>query len=379
MRLLLIYILLFGFAVIDGSAQTPIDSKASKKTAYLLQNLKRISQNGFMFGHEDDQAYGVGWQAEEGRSDVKEITGKYPAVHGWDVGRKLDHPFNIDSVGWDNMKRWITDAYKRGGVNTVSFHMDNLTSSSDSWDKTPSVKDILPGGSKHDEFNSQLDMLADFFMDLKKVPIVFRPWHEHNGDWFWWGKGNCTEDDYKTFFKYTVEYLRDKKEVHNLLYAFSPDRSRLDLTQNPKANYFYGYPGDEYVDIIGLDDYWDVGDVREGNTLEIQKANLVKSLQMITEIASEKNKVAALTETGYEGVKRDNWYTDTILNPIKENAESIQISWVLVWRNYDKKHHYAPYMGHPAVADFKEFEADDMTYFESGLNKRMYKKMKAKK
>ena len=64
------------------SAQTPIDQKATKKTQNLLANLHEISSQGFMFGHQDDQAYGVGWKAEEGRSDVKETAGSFPAVHG---------------------------------------------------------------------------------------------------------------------------------------------------------------------------------------------------------------------------------------------------------------------------------------------------------
>jgi mannan endo-1,4-beta-mannosidase len=371
-------ILFAGFMsmVLAVLGQEPIDKGATKKTRFLLHTLHSMAENGVMFGHQDDQAYGVGWRAEDGRSDVLETTGQYPAVHGWDLGKDLNSEMNIDSVNYDNMKRWIKEAYKRGGINTFSFHMDNLTSGGSSWDKMPSVVDILPGGDKHQAFNEQLDLLADFIMDCKNIPMVFRPWHEHNGDWFWWGKGNCTEEEYIQLFRYTVDYLKDTKGIHQLLYAFSPDRSRLPLDENQKQTYLYGYPGDDYVDIIGIDNYGDVG--RNKNMpVETQKQNLIASLKLITEVAEEKNKVAALTETGLESVTKTDWYTDLVLNPLKENKDEVKIAWILVWRNSNlKNHYYAPYPGHPAAEDFRKFEKDDFTIFEADLSKRTYKKPK---
>ncbi|MFY0628511.1 MAG: beta-mannosidase [Reichenbachiella sp.] len=356
--------------------QKPIDSRATKKTQNLLSYFNSITSKNFMFGHEDDQAYGIGWKAIEGRSDVKETSGKYPAVHGWDIGKRLDETNNIDSVNFENMKGWMIDAYKRGGVNTVSFHMDNFTTGSDSWDKTPSVKDILPNGAKHDAFNNQLKLIAEFFNDLKGAPVVFRPWHEHNGDWFWWGKGNCLEEEYIQLYRYTVDYLKDTLDVHNVLYAFSPDRSRWNINKNAIENYHYGYPGDDYVDIIGLDDYKDVGKLGIGISLESQNKDFVKSLSLISSIAKDKGKVAALTETGLENLGRNDWFTNSILNPIKKNKQDINIAWVLVWRNRDELHHYAPYKGHPTVPDFIAFEKDEMTLFESDLKRKAYKKPK---
>lgn len=55
------------------------------------------------------------------------------------------------------------------------------------------------------------------------VPVLFRPFHEHTGNGFWWGKGNCTAEEYIALWRFTLEYLRDTKGVHNLLYVYSPD------------------------------------------------------------------------------------------------------------------------------------------------------------
>lgn len=362
--------------------QSPIDQNATRKTRNLLINLHKIAVQGFMFGHQDDQAYGVGWKNEKGRSDVNEVVGTFPAVHGWDVGSRLDEDLNIDQVRFDNMRRWVKRAYKMGTINTFSWHLDNLTSGSNSWDKTPSVADLLPGGSRHQEFIRQLDLLADLFNSFRsgfhKIPIIFRPWHEHNGDWFWWGKGNVSETDYIALYQFTVDYLKNEKGLHHLLYAFSPDRSRWRLDSIPETNYLWGYPGDQYVDIIGVDNYGDVGRVGSQDTPETQAEYFVESLKWITKIARERGKVAALTETGLEGVAQSDWFTRVLLEPIKANDQDIDLAWLLVWRNANTKHHYAPYPGHFSVPDFKTFEQDTMTFFESDM-RNPYRKDKALK
>ncbi|WP_258101465.1 glycoside hydrolase family 26 protein [Marinoscillum pacificum] len=363
-------------------SQEPIDNQATKRTKSLLTNLHLIAERGFMFGHQDDQAYGVGWKEEKGRSDVKESVGTFPAVHGWDVGSRLDKDSNLDQVRFDNMRKWVKKAYKMGSINTFSWHLDNLTTGGNSWDKTPSVHDLLPGGSKHQAFVEQLDLLAEMFDSFNagfdKIPIIFRPWHEHNGDWFWWGKGNVSEEEYIELFRFTVDYLKNEKELHHLLYAFSPDRSRLRLDTIPEQNYLWGYPGDDYVDIIGIDNYGDVGRLGGLESAERQAHNFVESLKLITKIARDKGKVAALTETGLEGVTQSDWFTNIILNPVKQHRSEIAIAWVLVWRNANNTHHYAPYADHPSVPDFQLFEADSLTYFERDL-KNPYKSGKALK
>jgi len=78
-----------------------------------------------------------------------------------DLG-KLGQPRNLDSVSFDDMHRWIRQVYERGGINTISWHVDNPTSRKGAWDKTAAVKDILPGGPGHDYFMLQLDEVAKF-------------------------------------------------------------------------------------------------------------------------------------------------------------------------------------------------------------------------
>src|SRR5690606_26600737 len=80
------------------------------------------------------------------------------------------------------------------------------------------------------------------------VPVIFRPFHEHTGSWFWWGADYCTPEEYKEFWRLTVEYLQ-RKQVNNLLFCYSTDYF------NDERHYLERYPGDDYVDILGFDAY----------------------------------------------------------------------------------------------------------------------------
>jgi hypothetical protein len=163
---------------------------------------------------------------------------------------EIDHAVNLDSVPFDKMKSFIGEAYERGGVITLSWHLNNPLTGKTAWDPAPgTVASILPGGEKNDLYKTWLDKVARFLLALKGkhgeyIPIIFRPFHELNGDWFWWGGKNCTPDELKQLYQFTESYLRDKKNVHSLLYAYNTDKFYS------KDEYLKRYPGDEWVDLI---------------------------------------------------------------------------------------------------------------------------------
>ncbi len=372
MRLFVIVILLLLLGPVKGQ---DLSTKSTRKTKNLYHFLGQSSKSGVLFGHQDDLAYGVGWKNQLGNSDVKLVTGKYPAIFGWELG-KIQQTHNVDSVAFDEILEGIKYAYKMGGINTVSWHADHPITGNNAWDKQPAVKQILPGGSNHANFINQLNLLANFLKECRvgfhKIPIVLRPFHEHNGDWFWWGKPYCTEEEFIALWRFTIDYLRNEKKINHLIIAYSPDRSRLDL-KNGEAEYLYGYPGDEYVDIIGLDDYWDVGHQYNNIPSGQQKEHLAQSIALICQIATKKNKIAALTESGKAGLDSENWFTESLLEPIKLTNGTSGIAWLLVWRNASMEYFYVPYKGHHSEKDFRRFESDPMTLFLDDI-KNPYKK-----
>jgi len=342
-----------------------VDKHASNSTKALYDNLKKISQDKVLFGHQDGLAYGVKWKEwHKKKSDVNDVCGKYPAVFGWDMSKLGKSELNIDSVDFQHMKEWMKEVYKMGGINTVSWHFDNFANGGTSWDVQDSLRvvaSILPGGKNHEAYKLKLDHFVDFVNDLEvgfivkeTVPIIFRPFHEHTGSWFWWGSNFCTPDEYKSLWKYTIKYLRDEKGLDNLLYAYSPDIFK------DEAHYLECYPGDDWVDILGLDDYHDVG--LSGNI-----EHLTERLMTVVKLAEERDKVAALTETGFETIPDETWWTEKLLKGIKSDPEAKKIAWVLLWRNGRPDHHYCPYPKHSSAADFIKFSNDTLMLFADNL------------
>lgn len=335
-----------------------VDAQATKETKYLFTNLWLLSKKGLLFGHQDDTAYGIGWWDEDARSDIFDVCGSYPAVYGWELGKiELGQRQSLDGVDFKRIKFWIRAAYQRGGINTISWHSTNPFSGGSAWDKTPAVASILPGGVHHDKFKAWLDRLASFLKSLRSqqghsIPIIFRPYHEHLGNWFWWGRGNCTAQQYNQLWQFTIDYLIKQKNVHNLLFAISPSPFKNE------AEYLEWYPGDAYVDLLGVDDY---NNYYSGN----YPNDGFRMLRTIVAMAEERNKIAALTEAGFSLNDPTCW--TKFLNGLKSDTVARQICYVHVWRNANTEHFFAPYPGQVSAPDFVKFHADPFTIFEDNL------------
>lgn len=337
-------------------------SNRTPETESLLSNLKKIASKGIMFGHQDDPLYGVTWEGDSDRSDVKSVVGDYPAVMGFDIGRiELGSKKSLDNVDFNIIRQEIINQFNRGGIITISWHMYNTLTGGDSWDIETKgvVTSILPNGENHNKFLTWLKQGADFFNSLvtedgTKIPVLFRPWHEHTGSWFWWGKDNCTIEEYKELWLLTYNYF-EEQGVDNLLYTYSPD------SHGPGEIYLERYPGDEYVDLLGLDIYHR-GD-EEG--IEIYQNTLDTILSFLTEEGEKRNKPIAVTETGLEAIPIANWWTELLLPTL----EKYPVTYVLVWRNARERpnHYYAPYPGQKSADDFVKFFNSPKTLFVKDL------------
>jgi mannan endo-1,4-beta-mannosidase len=87
--------------MIQAKGQTVdlVDPNATTETRALYANLKALSGQKILFGHQDALAYGVEWKDwHKRRSDVKDVCGKHPALVGWELSKLGSSPINIDSV-----------------------------------------------------------------------------------------------------------------------------------------------------------------------------------------------------------------------------------------------------------------------------------------
>jgi mannan endo-1,4-beta-mannosidase len=333
-----------------------IDPKATRETRYLFVSLKKYAPEKLLFGMHDATGYGVGWSGNDSRSDVKEVCGSYPAVFSWDTYTIVDYP-ELARVEYRMLL-----AYDNG-INTLCWHQYDPEGHHFYYDQVnyPVVPTILPGGKYHEIYLQKLQKFARFMKKLRgtrgeSVPVIFRPYHEQNGNWFWWGRTRCTEQEYIDLWRFTVTYLRDSLQVHNLIYAFSPDGNQFSA----KEEYVREYPGDAYVDIFGLDFYfWEGG---TDSYLRFQQR-----LSYTVQNAQDHGKLAALTEVGDELVDIPQWYTEYLLAGVKNNSFAKKIAYAAVWRNAHTGHYYAPYPGHPAVPDFIAFYEDPFTVFANDL------------
>jgi len=362
-----IILALAAFSTFAQGTDLPVDPHATEETIHLYRHLKEIPVKGFLFGHQEDLAYGVGWKDIPGRSDVKDVTGDYPALYGWELGRiELDHDVNIDGVPFDKIKEFIRQGYDRGGVITISWHLNNPLTGGTAWQPAPgTVASILPGGEKNALYKSWLDKIAAFMLSLKGekgeyIPVIFRIFHELNGNWFWWGGKNCTAVEMKQLWQFTVSYLRDEKGVHNLLYAYNTDRfSTADA-------WLEKYPGDQWVDVAGFDIYQAYNIIKNEDFVR----EFGQTLTRLENIASEHHKIAALTEFGYNGLPDSNWWTGTFLSTLQGH----KLAYVMAWRNAGEKpggehEFYVPYKGQGSAADFVRFYEQPSTLFQKEATK----------
>ena len=283
-------------------------------------------------------------------------------------------------------------AIEDGAIMTLSAHMPNFAFSEEKENTTGKTYDrydylaadsynlsgdcmnqILPGGAYHERFNAYLDMVAEYAHQVDGT-ILFRPFHENTGSWFWWGKAFCEPETYKSVFKYTVEYLRDEKDVHNILYVYGPGSEAATL-----AEYEERYPGDAYVDMVGFDTY-DSNPVtdEEGYTFQ---TNFENTVRLTDEFAKLHGKLFAVTETGITsdqgglpavGNKRPDWFMK-ILDIVTK--EEYNCCYFMIWTNYSDSSYYTPFVasvkedgtlhGHEMINEFIEFYNDEKSIFAS--------------
>ena len=247
----------------ENATDFMVDENATAETVALFFNLKKMSKIKFAIGQQD--AFNSFYNDISGDSDIKKTTGHDPALLGSDFMFITDKSNNGEAGNWFHQQEVIItddvkEAYGKGMINIFSWHLREpyheetfYAADMTAAEKAAAFKSILPGGENHQWYKSKLDKVAEVVGTLKDsngklIPIIFRPFHEFDGSWFWWGANFCSPDEYKTAFRFTVDYLKNTKGIHNILYSFAPDNS-----YTTSSAFLSRYPGDEYVDVIGMD------------------------------------------------------------------------------------------------------------------------------
>lgn len=164
-------------------------------------------------------------------------TGKLPAMRGLDF-------MNND---FDGVVRRSKEWHEKGGIVTICWHTGvNSSGYQESLNDNPDFGKLLTKGT--DEYKTMTagwDKAAAALAELRDagVPVLWRPFHEFDGQWFWWGKGGS--ENFIKLWRMMYDYFTDEKGLDNLIWV-------LGYSGDVKKGW---YPGDEYCDIVGSDTY----------------------------------------------------------------------------------------------------------------------------
>ncbi|MGN0352547.1 MAG: glycosyl hydrolase [Roseburia sp.] len=397
-----------------------VDGNADDNTVAVYEYLEAMGKtSSVIYGHQNDTWYKAG-SSSLSFSDTFDVTGQYAGIVGIDtlsltgneysasrynneIAAKDEEVQAIDVETLGKAKANVVAAARltnqniaNGSIITLSAHMPNFSIVNEnaeykegepSYAKydfsgyTPNVltgdvaNEILPGGKYNEMYCAYLDMIADY-ASMVDGTILFRPFHEGTGSWFWWGAAFCNEETFKNIYRYTVTYLRDTKEVHNMIYVYGPGSEA-----SSEEEYEARYPGDAYVDMVGFDMY--NSEPTADNTTFLQ--NFKNELGIVQNFARNHGKLMAVTETGVSTASPDAEENQTALHStgnadkdwymqILEAVSETDASYFLLWANFGKRDgYYTPYVdvvkedgtlrGHEMLDSFLEFYNDNRSVF----------------
>ncbi|MFI3303337.1 MAG: glycosyl hydrolase [Rikenellaceae bacterium] len=318
-----------------------IDDNATENTKTLFANLMKSAKEGVILGQQSAYLETNEYLAT---CDMSDVTGEYPLLTGGDLENLTNDAYAEESGNWrytrvEAWKEWIKECHKRGVFVTFSWHFrepyngDSFYASDiDDIYLKAAFSSILEGGDNHTYYKKKLNLLADFFKELtdengELIPIIFRPFHEFNGSWFWWGVPYyATSEQFIQNWQFTVDYLRNDCQVHNLIYAFTPGFES-------EEEYLESYPGDDYVDILGFDAY------TTAKEMPTEESTIITQLGIISDLAEKRGKVAAFTEFGNKLLDDgstssaiDNVFTELYLDILKATTDK-NIAYMMLWYN----------------------------------------------
>jgi mannan endo-1,4-beta-mannosidase len=197
----------------------------------------------------------MGWFPVASLATANEIqlqTGQWVGIAGFDyyetyLNMPKTQPALFKPPRWKAINEFAKTYWEMGGLVTISCHMTNPWDGGLAWGKAARFEDLLSTNTTaHARYMEQVDEVARGLADLQDagVVVLFRPFHEMQGDWFWWGGRN--PDVFRKVWINLFEYYTQKKRLHNLIWIWSPNGN------SPALEY---YPGTPYVDMTGLDIY----------------------------------------------------------------------------------------------------------------------------
>jgi mannan endo-1,4-beta-mannosidase len=253
MRSLLLFVVFFTAHAIAAQEIAPVNKNTSPKAQKLLRYLYRIQDKHTLAGQHN-----YNHEMHRYSDKAQEIGGRYPAMWGTDF---------IWSGEQDPGQKIVEEAiqrHKAGMIVTLMWHAGRpIDEPPYNWNESiqgeltdEEWKELTtPGTPLHDRWRDQADVVASYLKQLQDadVPVLWRPYHEMNGIWFWWGdkKG---EEGYVKLWKLLYDRYVNYHKLNNLIWVWNANAPR-DIPKDEAYSYQDYYPGADYVDVLATDVY----------------------------------------------------------------------------------------------------------------------------
>ncbi|HEY1870927.1 MAG TPA: glycosyl hydrolase [Chitinophagaceae bacterium] len=271
-----IIITLIFYDFVSAQSFQPVNKNASPEAKKLLSYLYSINGKYILSGEHGDERW---------LDTVKNITGKYPAVWGNDF---------IWAGTKDRGQEVVNEAiekYKEGFIITLMWHQGRpIDDPPYGWKESVQAKltdeqwkELTTEGTElNKRWLVQIDKVAGYLkqLDSAHIPILWRPYHEMNGIWFWWGNKKG-KDGIQKLWKMMYDRYVNHFHLNNLLWVWGANGPR-DIPGDEAYDYKDYYPGNDYVDVLGSDVYH----------MDYEQ----KDYQQLVDLG--KGKLVALTECG---------------------------------------------------------------------------------
>ncbi|MDO3644943.1 glycosyl hydrolase [Mucilaginibacter sp. L3T2-6] len=252
-KIILPVLFLLTCGLLNAQNYQPVNADATTGTKKILRFLYSIKGKYILSGQQNYNS-----DRNVFSDSAKNITGKYPAVWGSDFMNWGDK-----DLGPQIVEESIKKA-KDGYLVTLMWHEGNPTQDPP-YDFEKNVKGKLtdkqwtelttPGTALYNKWIGQIDVVAGYLKQLQDagVTVLWRPYHEMNGVWFWWGNRKGANGISK-LWKMMYDRYTNYHHLNNLLWVWGANAPR-DIPYDEAYDYKDFYPGPNYVDILGADVY----------------------------------------------------------------------------------------------------------------------------
>lgn len=232
----------------------PVNPNASKEAKELLNYIYSIKGKKILSGQHN-----YGGENCRSTDSVISFTGKTPLIWGSDIA-DVDHAFAYKQDVIDEAVKW----HNKGAIITLMSHqsrpfdegpVDFYKNIQGDFSEKQWNEMLTPGTEMHQLWLNKIDTVAYYLKQLrdKNVPVLWRPYHEMNGIWFWWGNRQG-EEGYIKLWKMLYDRYVNYHKLNNLIWVWNANGPR-DKENDEAYDYNLFFPGLEYVDILATDIY----------------------------------------------------------------------------------------------------------------------------